>query len=101
MFARIWQYRVRADRLAEFRAEYGTAGGWVALFRGAPGYLGTELLEAVTDPAVFVTIDRWVSSDAWQTFLQANEQAYRALDRACERLTEDERELGSFQDPAT
>lgn len=97
MFIRIWQYRAREDKLAEFRAEYGTSGAWVSLFRGANGYVATELVQSVADPLEFVTIDRWTSREAWESFLGANERAYRALDEACAQLTAEERALGSFE----
>jgi len=97
MFIRIWHYRARPDKVAEFRTAYGPAGRWVELFRRAPGYLGTELLAAESEPLAFVTIDRWTSASAWHACFAANEGAYRALDEACTALTEEERDLGSYE----
>ncbi len=100
MLIRIWQFRARADKVADFRAAYGPGGDWARLFRRAPGYSGTELLESTMDPAIFVTLDRWESAAAWEAFLRAWSEAYTALDRECEPLVHDEAEVGTFHSPA-
>jgi quinol monooxygenase YgiN len=97
MFVRIWQFRARADKAAEFRAAYGSSGAWAALFRRGTGYLGTEFLESTADPAIYVTVDRWESAAAWDVFLREWSDDYAALDRTCEDLTVAEEEIGAFQ----
>ncbi len=97
MFVRIWRFRARPDKVAEFRAAYGPRGNWAALFRDARGYLGSELLESAADPRTHVTLDRWESAEAWEAFLRARPDEYAALDRRCESLTSDEAEVGAFQ----
>jgi hypothetical protein len=37
-YATVWEFRVRADRRAEFERHYGPDGSWVALFRRGDGY---------------------------------------------------------------
>jgi heme-degrading monooxygenase HmoA len=96
MFVRIWRFRARADRAAEFEAAYGSRGAWTALFRRGAGYLGTEFLESTADPAIYITVDRWESADAWESFLRDWSADYTALDRTCEELTEAEEEIGAF-----
>ena len=100
MFVRIWRFQARPDRLTEFRSAYGALGEWARLFRRARGYLGTELLESITDPTAYVTVDRWESAEAWEAFLRAWRDDYAALDRRCEPLTLAEAEVGTFQAPA-
>lgn len=97
MFVRIWLFRARPDKAAEFRAAYGSPGAWASLFRRAPGYLGTELLESTTDPTTYLTVDRWESAEAWAAFLRAWPEEYAALDRRCESLTAAEEEVGAFR----
>jgi hypothetical protein len=46
----------------------------------------------------YLTIDRWVSRAAYETFVQADPAAYAALDRRGDALTVRERRLGSFDD---
>jgi heme-degrading monooxygenase HmoA len=99
MLVRIWQFRTLPDRAGEFRAAYGPAGPWAALFRRAAGYLGTELLESVTDPNTFLTMDRWDSDESWAAFLRAWGEDYAELDRRCESLTVEELEIGVFREP--
>ena len=96
MLVRIWQFRARPDKRAEFLAAYGAAGAWATLFGRAAGYLGTELLESATDPTLYVTVDRWESAEAWAAFLESWSEAYAALDQQCESLTSAEVEVGAF-----
>lgn len=94
--AYIWVFDVRRDCLDAFRRYYGEAGAWAALFRRGRGYLGTQLLEDQDDPLRFVTIDTWKSVEDYEAFRQAYAAEYAALDRACERLTTRETQIGHF-----
>jgi quinol monooxygenase YgiN len=91
----IWEFRPAAGAAAAFAAAYGPHGPWVELFRGAPGYLGTELL-ASPDQTRFVTLDRWVDGAHRDAFLAAEHVRYQALDAACATLTAEERCLGEL-----
>ena len=101
MFIRIWEFRTEPGRSAEFLAAYGSQGVWADLFRRAAGYLGTELLESTTDPAIYMTVDRWESAEAWQSFLRMWSADYAALDRRCDGLTAAETEIGAFREVGT
>ena len=68
----------------------------MALFRNAPGFRGTELIQSTDDASTYLTIDRWESAEAWGAFLDAWRDEYHQLDRACEALTISETEIGSF-----
>ena len=91
-----WEFRVAPEREADFVAAYGPDGAWAALFRRADGYLETLLLQDREIPGRFVTIDRWASQAAHDAFVAAFRKEYDALDRACEALTDDEANLGSY-----
>ena len=39
----VWEFLPAPGRHSDFEAAYGVDGPWVALFRRAPGYLGSEL----------------------------------------------------------
>jgi 8-oxo-dGTP diphosphatase len=91
----LWEFRVRRGSEPAFEAAYGSEGDWAVLFRRAPGYLGTELLRA-PETGRYVTIDRWVSSAAFDAFRDAHRADYEDLDRRCEDLTIAETPLGKF-----
>lgn len=92
----IWEFTVPAEHTAAFIAAYGPGGEWARLFRRAAGYRGTELYRDRTVAGRFVTVDFWLSPEAYRAFHETFAADYLALDRACERLTSSERALGSF-----
>ena len=59
MFQILWQFETTAAESARFMEAYGPAGPWVAFFRQAPGYLGTDLFASTATPLLFLTLDRW------------------------------------------
>lgn len=95
-FVSLWEFAVKATRQAEFERLYGPDGGWAQLFRLAPGYVGTELLNDRASPLRYVTIDHWASIDHWRKFRQQFAEQYESLDRECEGLTTQEAPLGEF-----
>jgi heme-degrading monooxygenase HmoA len=96
MYMIVWTFRPRPGRAADFEREYGPAGSWAALFRDAPGYLGTDLLRAANGSDQYLTVDRWESSAAYEAFLVARRTEYEAMDHACEALTVSEERVGDF-----
>lgn len=95
-YAYVWEFAVAAARRAEFEHEYGPEGRWVALFRNAPGYLGSWLLHDDATPGRYLTIDRWRSAADYRAFRAEHVAEYDALDRECAALTLAERAIGSF-----
>ena len=91
----LWRYRVRPGREREFEAAYGPDGAWARLFGADPGFLGTELMRA-SDEA-YLTLDRWMSGEAFDAFHARNAVAYAALDADCATLTECETSLGAVE----
>jgi heme-degrading monooxygenase HmoA len=92
----LWEYHVKPQERAEFEEIYSPTGAWAELFQKGAGYLGTELLHDETNPRRYVTIDRWESKAAYETFLSVQEQAYKEMDARCEGLTEHESLLGKW-----
>jgi heme-degrading monooxygenase HmoA len=92
----VWTFRPWPGRAAEFEREYGPAGGWAALSRDAPGYLGSDLLRAADGSDRYLTVDRWESSAAYEAFWAARRTEYEALDRACAALTASEERVGDY-----
>ena len=93
----VWAFRPRPGREVEFERAYGPRGQWAALFHEAPGYLGTDLLRATDGSGRYLTVDRWQSQEAYAAFAESHRDAYEALDRACEALTDSEEWLGDFR----
>jgi heme-degrading monooxygenase HmoA len=97
MYVILWRFRPLIGRESEFERAYGPSGEWALLFRHDDGYLGTELLRRSDDSREYLTLDRWVSRAAYETFRVRWSSEYRRLDGRLEELTEEESPLGSFE----
>lgn len=91
----LWRFRARPGREADFEAAYGDDGTWVRFFRADPGFLGSELMRG-TD-GTYLTIDRWISLDAYRAFRDAHAEPYAEIDARCEALTVDEALIGAVE----
>jgi heme-degrading monooxygenase HmoA len=97
MLVIIWEFRPRAERRAEFVTAYGARGSWAKLFERADGWLGTELARDARDASRYITIDRWTSRSAYDSFRNRFAAEYAALDAACEDFTVHEERVGEFE----
>jgi heme-degrading monooxygenase HmoA len=97
MYVIIWEYMVKPEHVAEFEEVYIANGAWAQLFKKSPGYLGTELLHDPTSALRYITIDRWNSSQDYETFLLQWKSEYASLDAQYERLTEHESRWGKWE----
>lgn len=95
-FVAVWEFHVLAAKQREFERRYGPDGDWARLFRGAPGFLGLDLLQDREHPLRYLTLDRWASAEAYRAFHDSHASEYAALDRLCQGLTEREAPLGEF-----
>ena len=91
----LWKFRARPGREADFEQAYGADGAWSQLFRKSESYFGTELMRG-TD-GTYLTIDRWVTVDAYRTFKEDEAKRYAELDARCEPLTIEETMLGAVE----
>jgi heme-degrading monooxygenase HmoA len=98
LFQIVWEFIVRQDQISQFEKTYSASGDWAALFRRCTGYLGTALLRDADNPRRYLTIDRWDAAASHATMRARFAKEYEALDRACEGLTESERQVGIFED---
>jgi heme-degrading monooxygenase HmoA len=97
-YVRVWRFRPKPESVGAFEVAYDPAGDWARLFRTADGFLGTTLLKGAGDPAEYLTLDRWVSRKAYETFRRARDQEFTMLDRQCESLTAQEEEIGEYEE---
>jgi heme-degrading monooxygenase HmoA len=95
-YATVWEFRVRADRRAEFERHYGPDGTWAALFRRGDGYIGTQFLKDRNEPLRYLTIDHWTGCDAYRAFRAEFPEPYASLDRECGELMTLETALGEY-----
>lgn len=99
-YATLWEFLVQPARQAEFERHYAPDGSWAALFRQAPGYLGSQLLQDRSNPLRYVTIDRWTGIEAYRAFRRQFAEQYQALDRQFEGLMTHEAPLGEYGETA-
>jgi heme-degrading monooxygenase HmoA len=99
MYVILWRFRPAVGREGEFERAYGPSGQWARLFAREDGYLGTELLLRRSEDGSreYLTLDRWVSRGAYETFRSRWGEEYRRLDRRLEELSEEETLLGAFE----
>jgi heme-degrading monooxygenase HmoA len=74
VIALVFSYEVRDGEA--FERAYGAGGEWAEFFRAAGGYIGTELLRDVEQPGRYLVIDRWESSEAYNTFADEHREEY-------------------------
>ena len=93
----IWDFRVRPGMEERFEKVYGPQGDWAQFFTRGAGYVGTELNHDLKDSRRYVTLDFWISREAYENFRQRHAAEYGALDQKFEELTETELEIGKFE----
>ena len=98
MFLVLWEFDVKPGSEKRFEKVYGPSGDWAQLFRVDSNYQGTRLLGDASREKFYVTVDSWRTRTAYENFLQAHHNEYKALDAICEGLTIGERRIGAFED---
>lgn len=93
----IWEYHVKKEFINKFEETYSPHGIWVSLFKKADGYLETHFFEDKTDPSRYVTVDYWISHEAYQIFRKNFENEFEKLDKMCEEYTIEEKKIGDFR----
>jgi heme-degrading monooxygenase HmoA len=96
MFVILWRFVVRPDRVDAFVDHYRNDGSWARLFRTSAGYRGTELIRATSEPATFITVDRWDSPASFEEFKRERHHEYERLDAECQSLTVREELIGEY-----
>jgi 8-oxo-dGTP diphosphatase len=92
----VWEFLPAPGQNAAFEAAYGPRGDWARFFHADPAYLGTELIQ-VRDGRC-LTLDRWISREAFEAFRARSREAYADLDRRMEALTRHEAPIGAFDE---
>lgn len=92
----IWEFEVDHGQERSFEKTYGKGGPWARLLAKGEGHLGTELLICRDQPGRYLTIDRWESLGAYETFHRKHAAASAKLDDECAGLTKRESRIGQF-----
>jgi hypothetical protein len=95
-FTYIWEFIVLPELEAEFLKHYGPEGSWVKLFKQDSSYLETILLSDSSTQSRYITIDRWKTEQAYNSFREKFANECITQDKLCEGLTKEEKFLGSF-----
>jgi heme-degrading monooxygenase HmoA len=68
VYVLVWRFRPLEGRESAFERAYGPFGEWALLFERGEGCLDTELLWSSEDSREYLTLDRWVTHAAYETF---------------------------------
>jgi heme-degrading monooxygenase HmoA len=96
MHGLVYEYLVDPARVAQFEDMYGPDGQWARFFRGAAGYLGTELLRDSAGSGRYLVIDRWISAEVAARFLADRAEEYERRSSDAAPLYLREVRLGAF-----
>src|SRR5207244_1248994 len=72
----IWEFRVRAGMEALFEEVYGPQGDWARFFARGKGFVRTELNHDLKDSRRYLTLDFWVSREAYENFRRLHAPEY-------------------------
>lgn len=97
MFVVLWEFEVKPGNEDRFERVYGPGGDWDSLFRRNPHHAATALWRDMSRPGIYLTADYWHSRAAYESFLTAQETAYKLLDAATQDLTTRERKIGAYE----
>jgi heme-degrading monooxygenase HmoA len=96
-FIVVWEFRPRPGMEAAFERAYGPGGSWAQLFSKGKGFVATELNRDLKDSNRYLTLDFWESKEAYEAFRAKHAEDYAAIDRECEALTLEEKQIGAFE----
>jgi hypothetical protein len=97
MYLVIWEFQVLPGMEMTFESIYGPGGSWVRLFEQSAAFMGTELSVDDDNPSRYITLDFWISREAYEQFRCQHAAEYKVIDAQCEQLTVSEREIGRFK----
>lgn len=97
MYYIVWNYTVQEQERALFEQEYGPSGSWFKFFETCDDYLGSDLLADMGVQGQYLLIDKWISRDAYESFLAQNKAEYDRLNDKFQSLHTEETRLGSYQ----
>jgi heme-degrading monooxygenase HmoA len=94
----VWEFEVEPAQATAFEREYGAKGVWATFFREGDGFLGTALFQSLEDGGRYLTVDRWTSRAAFESFKLKRAGDYADIDTRCAALTRAERLVAAGED---
>jgi hypothetical protein len=94
----VWEFRVPSASRSDFEKAYGPDGPWAALFRKATAFIEVRLLRCSEHDERYLTIDRWDTQAAFDSFRCDFAEEYELLDTRLAGLTSSETRIGAFFD---
>lgn len=95
MYCILWNYEVESGNASAFEQEYGRSGSWFKFFEGCDDYLGHDLLKS-TDGQTYSLLERWISKDAYEDFVNGNKAQYDDLNSKFGDLYKSETKVGTY-----
>ncbi|MFZ1809119.1 MAG: antibiotic biosynthesis monooxygenase [Cyclobacteriaceae bacterium] len=97
VFTYVWEYCVKPEHQDAFEHAYGPHGDWIQLFKKGMGHVATELHQDINNTNRFVTVDYWISKEAFDNFKIQFHEEFKALDKRFEVYTISEKHIGDFE----
>lgn len=98
MYKVVWRYKVKPELVDQFQEMYDTSGDWVRLFQKSPEFIKTELFQISESNAIFMTVDYWISKDAYETFYAKHKPEIDLIDKRGEGFTIGEEKIAEAGD---
>ncbi|MEM6831702.1 MAG: antibiotic biosynthesis monooxygenase [Bacteroidota bacterium] len=95
MYCILWNYEVDSGNAAAFEQECGRNGSWFKFYESCDDYLGHDLLKN-TSGGSYTIIERWITKDAYDSFLGGNKGGYDELKGKIAGLQKSETQVGTF-----
>jgi heme-degrading monooxygenase HmoA len=100
MYVIVHEYEIDPRLRDAFEREYGSHGGWAAMFAQTAGFRGTRLLRDVEgEGSRYVVLDRWDDETSFRQFMQEHAGAYEARNPVTRDLYTREVRLGAMHVP--
>lgn len=96
MYYIVRSYEVAADKVTLFEEVYSPSGAWFHFFEKCEDFLGLELIKN-TSEGTYLLIDKWISKETYDDFLQHEQATYDQLNAQYRELYTNERLLGTYE----
>lgn len=97
MYIVLTEFVAKEGKVAEFEDYFGSAGKRAEVLQNGEGFMSTELLRDKGAKLRYVTMDRWVSKDAYDDFGIEFESENSDLVRAGEELSSKQALIGALE----
>lgn len=97
MFIVLNEFHVKEEHIPAFETEFGSAGTRSETLQKGEGFMSTELMKDGANKRRFITIDRWISKDAYEDFQIEFENESAEVAKLGENMLEKQQLIGAFE----